>query len=112
MIENSKKPIPVLVSGALGRMGSEVINTVLNSTDCELVAAIDINEKNNGSNISELLKVKDCDVFVSNDFEGTLCSVSQNYKTKISNLYWLILLILILYMKILDQLLHMVYHQL
>ena len=43
MIENSKKPIPVLVSGALGRMGSEVVNTVLNSTDCELVAAIDIN---------------------------------------------------------------------
>ena len=56
MIENSKKPIPVLVSGALGRMGSEVVNTVLNSTDCELVAAIDINEKNNGSNISELFK--------------------------------------------------------
>ena len=62
MTENSKKPIPVLVSGALGRMGSEVVNTVLNSTDCELVAAIDINEKNNGSNISELLKVKNSDI--------------------------------------------------
>ena len=82
MIENSKKPIPVLVSGALGRMGSEVVNTVLNSTDCELVAAIDINEKNNGSNISELLNVEKCDVFVSNDFEGTLCSVSQNYRNE------------------------------
>ena len=82
MIENSQKPIPVLVSGALGRMGSEVVNTVLNSTDCELVAAIDINEKKNGSNISELLKVKNCDVFVSNDFEGTLCSVSQNYRNE------------------------------
>jgi len=82
MIENSQKPIPVLVSGALGRMGGEVVNTVLNSTDCELVAAIDINEENNGSNISELLKVKDCDVFVSNDFEGTLCSVSQNYRNE------------------------------
>ena len=82
MIENSKKPIPVLVSGALGRMGSEVVNTVLNSTDCELVAAIDINEKNNGSNISELLKVKNCDVFVSTDFEGTLCSVSQKYRNE------------------------------
>ena len=82
MIENSQKPIPVLISGALGRMGSEVVNTVLNSTDCELVAAIDINEKNNGSNISELLNVKNCDVFVSNDFEGTLCSVSQNYRNE------------------------------
>ena len=37
MIENPKKPIPVLVSGALGRMGSEVINSVLNSSNCELV---------------------------------------------------------------------------
>ena len=82
MIENSQKPIPVLVSGALGRMGSEVVNTILNSTDCELVAAIDINEKNNGSNISELLQVKNCEVFVSNDLEGTLCSVSQNYRNK------------------------------
>jgi len=82
MIENSKKPIPVLVSGALGRMGSEVVNTVLNSTDCELVAAIDINEKNNGSNISELLKVKNSDILVSNDFEGTLCSVSQTYRNE------------------------------
>ena len=64
MIDNSKKTIPVLVSGALGRMGSEVVNTVLNSTECELVAAIDINEKNNGSNISELLNeaIKDEEV--------------------------------------------------
>ena len=82
MIENSTKPIPVLVSGALGRMGSEVVNTVLNSTDCELVAAIDINQKNNGLNISELLNVDNCDVFVSNDFEGTLCSVRQNYRNE------------------------------
>ena len=82
MIENSKKTIPVLVSGALGRMGSEVVNSVLNSPDCELVAAIDINEKNNGVNISEILKVKSCDIFVSNDFEGTLCSISQNYRNE------------------------------
>ena len=81
MIENSQKPIPVLVSGALGRMGSEVVNTVLNSTDCELVAAIDIDEKNNGSKISELLSVKNCDVFVSNDFEGTLCLLSSTGDT-------------------------------
>ena len=58
MTENSKKSIPVLVSGALGRMGSEVVNTVLNSSDCELVAAIDINKQNNGKNISQLLNLK------------------------------------------------------
>ena len=58
MIKNSKKTIPVLVSGALGRMGSEVVNSVLNSSDCELVAAIDPNKKNNGENISQLLNLK------------------------------------------------------
>ena len=79
MIQNSKKTIPVLVSGALGRMGREVVKAVLNSPNCELVAAIDKNEKNIGENISELLTLKSCDVFISNDLEGSLCSISQNY---------------------------------
>ena len=82
MIENSSKSTPVLVSGALGKMGSEVIKAILNSNDCELVAAIDINKENNGVNISEILKVNSCDVFVSNDFEGTLCSISQKYRNE------------------------------
>ena len=82
MIQNSKKGIPVLVSGALGRMGREVVNSVLNSPNCELVAAIDNNENNNGKNISELLTLKNSDVFVSNDLEGTLCSISQNYRNE------------------------------
>ena len=80
MTVNSKKTIPVLVSGALGRMGREVVNSVLESSDCELVAAIDLNEKNNGENISQLLNLQSCDVFVSNDLEGTLCSISQKYR--------------------------------
>ena len=80
MIKNSKKTIPVLVSGALGRMGSEVVNSVLNSSDCELVAAIDINKKNNGENISKLLNLKSSEVFISNDLEGSLCSISQDYR--------------------------------
>ena len=82
MTENSKKTIPVLVSGALGRMGSEVVNSVLNSKDCDLVSAIDINKKNNGANISQLLNLKNSDVFVSNDLEGSLCSISQEYRNQ------------------------------
>ena len=82
MIQNSKKTIPVLVSGALGRMGREVVNSVLNSPDCELVAAIDTNESNNGENISQLLNLKSSDVFISNDLEGSLCSISQNYRNE------------------------------
>ena len=82
MIKDSKKTIPVLVSGALGRMGSEVVNSVLNSSDCELVAAIDTNKKNNGENISQLLNLKKSDVLVSNDLEGSLCSISQDYRNE------------------------------
>ena len=82
MIKNSKKTTPVLVSGALGRMGSEVVNSVLNSSDCELVAAIDTNKKNNGENISQLLNLKKSEVLVSNDFEGSLCSISQDYRNE------------------------------
>ena len=82
MTENSKKTTPVLVSGALGRMGSEVVNSVLNSSDCELVAAIDTNKKNYGENISKLLNLKKSDVLVSNDLEGSLCSISQDYRNE------------------------------
>ena len=82
MIKNSKKTTPVLVSGALGRMGSEVVNSVLNSSDCELVSAIDTNKKNNGENISQLLNLKKSDVLVSNDLEGSLCSISQDYRNE------------------------------
>ena len=82
MIKNSKKTIPVLVSGALGRMGSEVVNSVLNSSDCELVAAIDTNKKNNGENISQLLNLKKSEFLVSNDLEGSLCSISQDYRNE------------------------------
>ena len=82
MTENVKKPIPVLVSGALGKMGREVVNLILNSHDCELVAAIDKKKENNGQNISNLLNLKDCDVLVSNDLEGSLCSVSQMYRNE------------------------------
>ncbi len=82
MMKNSKKSIPVLVSGALGRMGSEVVNSVLNSSDCQLVAAIDTNKKNNGENISQLLNLKKSEVIVSNDLEGSLCSISQDYRNE------------------------------
>ena len=82
MIKNSKKSIPVLVSGALGRMGSEVVNSVINSSDCELVAAIDPNKKNNGENISQLLNLKKSEVIVSNDLEGSLCLISQDYRNE------------------------------
>ena len=78
--EISKKTVPVLVSGALGRMGREVIQAVTNSNDCHLVGAIDISQGDNGKNLSELIGIKNSDVFLSNDLEGSLCTISQSYR--------------------------------
>jgi len=80
MTSISKKTIPVLVSGALGKMGREVLIAVTKSKNCELVAAVDINKENNGKNISEFIDVKDSDIFISNDLEGSLCSLSQSFR--------------------------------
>ena len=77
MTKNSTEPTPVLVSGALGKMGIEVVKAVTNSNDCKLVAAIDINKKNNGKNIAEIIDIPDSNIFVSNDLEGSLCLISQ-----------------------------------
>ena len=78
MTENSKNPIPVLVSGALGKMGKEVVTSVTNSPECELVGVVDINESNNGKNISDLFDIPDSNLFISNDLEASLCTISQN----------------------------------
>ena len=80
MTQNSRKPIPVLVSGALGKMGREVVNAVTNSDDCELVGAIDLNDECNGKSLSTYFDISDSDVFLSNDLEGSLCTVSQAYR--------------------------------
>tara|TARA_B100000212_G_scaffold318774_1_gene275443 strand:+ start:493 stop:1341 length:849 start_codon:yes stop_codon:yes gene_type:complete len=80
MTDKSKKSIPVLVSGALGKMGREVIEAVTNSKDCELVAAIDLNKECNGKNLSTFFDIPESDIYISNDLEGTLCTISQSYR--------------------------------
>ena len=35
-----------------------------------------------GLNISDILNVESSDVIVSNDLEGTLCSISQNFRNQ------------------------------
>ena len=80
MTKNSENPIPVLVSGALGKMGKEVVKAVTNSKNCKLVGAVDLNEGTNGKNISSFVDIPSNDVFVSNDLEGSLCTISQHFR--------------------------------
>ncbi len=80
MTQNSKKAIPVLVSGALGKMGREVVEAVTNSNDCELVGAVDLNDECNGKGLSTFFDIPESDIFLSNDLEGSLCTISQGYR--------------------------------
>ena len=44
-------PIPVVVAGALGRMGAEVIKAVVGAEDCSLVGAIDNTPGKEGADV-------------------------------------------------------------
>ena len=69
--------IPVVVTGALGRMGAEVIRAVHAASDCHLVGAVDNTPGKEGHDVGELLGLSAMDVSVTADLEGCLCSASQ-----------------------------------
>jgi 4-hydroxy-tetrahydrodipicolinate reductase len=69
--------IPVVVTGALGRMGAEVIRAVHAAPDCHLVGAVDNTPGKEGHDVGELLGLSAMDVSVTADLEGCLCSASQ-----------------------------------
>ena len=69
--------IPVVVTGALGRMGAEVIRAVQMAPDCHLVGAVDNTPGKEGQDVGELLGLHALEVSVTADLEGCLCSASQ-----------------------------------
>tara|TARA_Y100001968_G_scaffold113737_1_gene103165 strand:- start:33299 stop:34150 length:852 start_codon:yes stop_codon:yes gene_type:complete len=80
MTSTTSHSIPVLVAGALGRMGSEVIKAVVNSSDCNLIGAIETNSELEGQDVGIALGLQELGVQITNDFEGTLCTASQSVK--------------------------------
>ena len=71
-------PIPVVVAGALGRMGAEVIKAVNAAEGVELVAAIDTTPGKEGADVGLELGLGELEVALTADFEGALCLASQN----------------------------------
>ena len=69
--------IPVVVTGALGRMGAEVIRAVQAAPDCHLVGAVDNTPGKEGQDVGELLGLHALEVAVTADLEGCLCASSQ-----------------------------------
>ena len=74
---SASAPIPVVVAGALGRMGAEVIKAVRAASDCALVGAIDTSPDMEGHDVGLALGLGELGVAISGDFEGTLCQASQ-----------------------------------
>ncbi len=72
--------IPVVVAGALGRMGAEVIKAVQHAPDCELVGAIDTTPGKEGADVGLELGLGELEVAITADFEGTLCQASQSVR--------------------------------
>ncbi|MFM7362757.1 MAG: 4-hydroxy-tetrahydrodipicolinate reductase [Cyanobium sp.] len=70
-------PIPVVVAGAFGRMGAEVVRAVLAAPDCTLAGAIDTTPGREGEDVGLALGLGELEVALSADFEGTLCQASQ-----------------------------------
>ena len=82
MTNSSPTLIPVIVAGALGRMGTEVIRAVVNSTECELIAAIETLPEKEGIDVGTAIGIDELGIPISSDFEGTLCSASQTTRDK------------------------------
>jgi len=70
-------PIPVVVAGALGKMGAEVVKAVQAAPDCTLLGAIDTTPGAEGRDVGLELGLGELEVALTADFEGTLCQASQ-----------------------------------
>ncbi len=86
MTSSITDPIPVVVAGALGRMGAEVIKAVSLSADMNLVGAVDSVPDKEGIDIGVELGIGDLEVPLTSDFEGCLCSASQSTRNSPSGL--------------------------
>ena len=68
----SQTPIPVVVNGACGKMGQEVIKAVAQAEDMVLVGAIDKKPDLVGEDIGTVIGGQPLEVPVMNDLEATL----------------------------------------
>ena len=76
----SNPQISVVVAGALGRMGAEVVRAVHSASDCELSGAVDNTPGKEGADIGLELGLGELEVAVTSDLEGTLCATSQSVR--------------------------------
>ncbi|MEL6439639.1 MAG: 4-hydroxy-tetrahydrodipicolinate reductase [Cyanobacteria bacterium J06621_8] len=72
-----KSPIPVVVNGALGQMGREVIKAVSQAEDMMLVGAVDLNTEYLGQDIGEVIGIGPLEAPILNDLQSVLVLATQ-----------------------------------
>ncbi len=74
----NQSPIPVVVNGAAGKMGREVVKTVAQATDMNLVGAIDTTPEHQGKDAGELAGLSEpLEIPITNQLEPMLALASQ-----------------------------------
>lgn len=76
----ASRAVPVVVAGALGRMGAQVVRAVAGAADMTLAAVIDTSTEHQGNDIGDVLGLGRLDVPISDAFEPSLCHVSQEHR--------------------------------
>lgn len=75
--DSPAQPIPVVVNGATGKMGREVIRAVAAAPDLKLVGAIVRRPDHVGEDIGEVVGCGALEVVVTQDLQGTLAYACQ-----------------------------------
>jgi 4-hydroxy-tetrahydrodipicolinate reductase len=73
----SNQPIPVVVNGATGKMGREIVKAVHQSPDMTLFGAIAKNPAWEGQDIGEVVGLGPIEVPITNDYEPMMAMLSQ-----------------------------------
>lgn len=72
-----RRPIPVVVNGAAGKMGREVVKTVAQADDMTLFGAVDRNPISMGQDAGELAGCGPLEVPITQDLEAILVAAAQ-----------------------------------
>lgn len=75
----SNSPIPVIVNGAGGKMGREVVKAVAGAPDMTLIAAIDRNPDLIGKDVGEVAGIGEIEIPITNEMES-MCAFAAQQK--------------------------------
>ncbi|MBE9128356.1 MULTISPECIES: 4-hydroxy-tetrahydrodipicolinate reductase [unclassified Coleofasciculus] len=73
----NESPIPVVINGAAGKMGREVVKAVSQADDMTLIGAIDRNPQYLGQDVGEVAGGEPVEIPILNDLQATLVMATQ-----------------------------------